>query len=52
LPKAIQETTGDELQSHNEYIKEMVTASLPKSEKSTVDSEFKRVCRVHAQGDE
>lgn len=43
LSKAIQETTGvQELQSDNEFIKQMVTASLPKSKHSTVDSELKR----------
>ncbi|XP_023713346.1 ribonuclease P protein subunit p29 isoform X1 [Cryptotermes secundus] len=43
LPEAIQEATRvEELQSHNEFIKEMVMASLPKSKQSTVDSEFKR----------
>jgi hypothetical protein len=53
LPEAIQETTrAEELQSHNEFIKEMVMASLPKSKKSTVDSELKRVCRVHVQVNE
>jgi hypothetical protein len=47
LSKAIQETTGvQELQSDNEFIKQMVTASLPKSKHSTVDSELKRVCTM------
>ncbi|KDR22434.1 ribonuclease P protein subunit p29 [Zootermopsis nevadensis] len=43
LPKEIQQITGvKELQSDNEFIKEMVTASLPQSKHSTVDSELKR----------
>lgn len=47
LSKAIQETAGvQELQSDNEFIKQMVTASLPKSKHSTVDSELKRVCTM------
>jgi hypothetical protein len=50
LPRAIQETTGvEELQSDNEFIKEMVTASLPQSKHSTVDSELKRVRRFGVQ---
>jgi hypothetical protein len=53
LPKAIQEATGvEELQSHNEFIKEMVTESLPKSKHAAVDGEFKRVCRAHVQGND
>jgi hypothetical protein len=44
LSKAIQEATGvQELQSDNEFIKQMVTASLPKSKHRTVDNELKRV---------
>jgi hypothetical protein len=44
LSKTIQEATGvQELQSDNEFIKQMVTASLPKSKQNTVDNELKRV---------
>jgi len=47
LSKAIQEATGvQELQSDNEFIKQMVTASLPKSKHCTVDGELKRVCAM------
>jgi hypothetical protein len=51
LPKAIQESIGvKELQSDNEFIKEMITASLPQSKQSAVDSELKRVCRSYVWG--
>jgi hypothetical protein len=44
LSKAVQEATGvQELHSDNEFIKQMVTACLPKSKHCTVDSELKRV---------
>jgi len=47
LSKAIQEATGvQELQSDTEFIKQMVTASLPKSKHHTVENELKRVCAV------
>lgn len=47
LSETIQETAGvQELQSDNEFIKQMVTASLPKNERPRVDSELKRVCTI------
>jgi hypothetical protein len=47
LSKEVQEATGvQELQSDKEFIKQMVTASLPKSKQCTVGNELKRVCAL------